>query len=64
MAYRIFMIAGPNGAGKTTTALALQPDLLRIYEYVNVDEIAHGLAPLHPESMVVTASKLMMGLRS
>ena len=38
------MIAGPNGAGKTTTALALQPDLLRIYEYINADEIARGLA--------------------
>ena len=54
------MIAGPNGAGKTTTALALQPDLLRLYDFINSDEIARGLAPLHPESMAVTASKLMI----
>jgi predicted ABC-type ATPase len=60
MQNRIFMIAGPNGAGKTTTALALQPDLLRIYECINADEIARGLAPLHPQSVAITAGKLMV----
>jgi len=57
---RIFIIAGPNGSGKTTTALSLLPDLLNIYEFINADEIARGLAPLHPESMALTASKLMV----
>ncbi len=57
---KIFIIAGPNGAGKTTTALALQPDLLSIYELINADEIARGLAPMHPESVSLAASKLMV----
>lgn len=54
------MIAGPNGAGKTTTAFSINPNLLDIYEFLNADEIAKGLAPLHPESMQLTASKLMI----
>jgi predicted ABC-type ATPase len=54
------MIAGPNGAGKTTTAFALIPDLIHIYEFLNADEIARGLSPLHPESIALTASKLMI----
>lgn len=57
---RIFIIAGPNGSGKTTTASSLLPDLVNIYEFINADEIARGLAPLHPESMALTASKLMV----
>lgn len=60
MAKKIFIIAGPNGAGKTTTALALQPDLLSIYELINADDIARGLAPMHPESVALAASKLMV----
>jgi len=60
MTKRIFMIAGPNGAGKTTTAFSTNPKLLKIYEFINADEIAKGLAPLHPESMQLTASKLMI----
>lgn len=54
------MIAGPNGAGKTTMALELFADQRRFYEWVNADEIARGLAPLHPESVALAASKLMI----
>jgi predicted ABC-type ATPase len=57
---KIFMIAGPNGAGKTTTAMSLIPNSTMIYEFINADEIARGLAPMHPESMSLTASKLML----
>ena len=57
---RIFMIAGPNGAGKTTLAFSLIPDLLKIYEFINADEIARGLAPMQPESVSLAASKLMI----
>jgi predicted ABC-type ATPase len=60
MTKRIFIIAGPNGAGKTTNALSVLPDLINVYEFLNADEIARGLAPLHPESMSLTASKLMV----
>ncbi len=59
MTKRIFMIAGPNGAGKTTTARSfISSDM--IDEFINADEIARGLAPLHPESMSLTASKLLL----
>lgn len=54
------MIAGPNGAGKTTMALELLANSPILYEFINADEIARGLAPKHPESMALTASKLMI----
>lgn len=57
---RILMIAGPNGAGKTTIASRLIPDLPMLYEFINADEIARGLAPLHPETVALSASKLMI----
>ncbi len=57
---KIFMIAGPNGAGKTTTAMSLIANAPIFYEFINADEIAHGLAPMHPESMSLAASKLML----
>ena len=60
MAKRVLMIAGPNGAGKTTMALTLIPNLLKVYDFINADEIAKALAPLHPETVALTASKLML----
>lgn len=57
---KIFMIAGPNGSGKTTNAKAAISSLLDIYEFINADEIAKGLAPLHPEKVTLIASKLMV----
>ncbi len=60
MSKRIFVLAGPNGAGKTTAARSLYPQLLNFYEFINADEIAKGLAPLHPESVALAASKLMI----
>lgn len=60
MSKKIFIIAGPNGSGKTTTARMLMSNKDMFYEFINADEIAKGLAPLHPESMSLTASKLMI----
>lgn len=57
---RLLMIAGPNGAGKTTFSHELIASSSILYEYLNADEIARGLAPLHPEKMALTASKLMI----
>ena len=54
------MIAGPNGAGKTTMTLELIRSCSMLYEFINADEIARGLAPKHPESVALTASKLMI----
>lgn len=59
MTKRIFMIAGPNGAGKTTTAMSFISSEM-VDEFLNADEIARGLAPLHPESVSLSASKLML----
>jgi predicted ABC-type ATPase len=59
MTKRIIMISGPNGAGKTTTAMSFISNEM-IEEFINADEIARGLAPIHPESMSLTASKLML----
>jgi predicted ABC-type ATPase len=57
---RILMIAGPNGAGKTTWARAFFATHTRLDEYLNADEIARGLAPLHPNSVSLAASKLLL----
>lgn len=60
MKEKIIMIAGPNGAGKTTTAASVMASRKTIHEFINADEIARGLAPMHPESVAITASKLML----
>lgn len=60
MSKKILMIAGPNGSGKTTMTLELIRNCSMLYEFINADEIARGLAPKHPESMALTASKLMI----
>jgi len=57
---RILMIAGPNGAGKTTIASEIVLPGLNLFEFINADNIAKGLAPFRPESMAITASKLMV----
>lgn len=57
---KILIVAGPNGAGKTTLARELLATSSILYEFINADEIAKGLAPKHPESMALTASKLMI----
>ena len=54
------MVAGPNGARKTTMTLELISNLPMFYEFINADEIAKALAPLHPETVALTASKLMI----
>ncbi len=59
MTKRIFIVSGPNGSGKTTTAMTFIPKEM-IDEFINADEIARGLAPLHPESVSLTASKLLL----
>ncbi len=60
MSKQILMIAGPNGAGKTTMTYELIQNCSILYEFINADEIARGLAPKHPESVSLAASKLMI----
>lgn len=56
----LYIIAGCNGAGKTTAAYSLLPDVLHVDEFVNADEIARGLSPFNPQSMAITAGRLML----
>ena len=56
----LYIISGPNGAGKTTASYTVLPRILQCREFVNADEIAHGLSPFNPESMVIEAGRLML----
>lgn len=55
----MYIIAGCNGAGKTTAAYCMLPDMLQCHEFVNVDEIARGLSPFHPEKVTHQAGRIM-----
>ncbi len=57
---RLFIISGCNGSGKTTASYMLLPELLDCSEFVNSDEFAKSLAPFHPESAYITASRYML----
>lgn len=54
------MIGGPNGAGKTTASMVLLPKYLEVFEFVNADEIAHGINPLRSETAQITAGRIMI----
>jgi predicted ABC-type ATPase len=56
----VFVIGGCNGAGKTTASLAILPQIVNCQEFVNADAIAAGLSPLNPDSMAVTAGRMML----
>ena len=56
----LYIIAGPNGAGKTTFARKFLPDYAKCLEFVNVDLIARGLAPFHPERAALKAGRIML----
>ncbi|MBR6441536.1 MAG: zeta toxin family protein [Bacteroidales bacterium] len=56
----LYIIGGCNGAGKTTASYTVLPDILNCREFVNADEIAHGLSPFNPEGMAIEAGRLML----
>jgi predicted ABC-type ATPase len=56
----LYILAGPNGAGKTAAAYTLLPEVLGVFEFVNADEIAHGLSPFNVESVAFEAGRLML----
>ena len=60
MVKRLYIIAGCNGAGKTTASYTVLPKILDCQEFVNADEIAHGLSPFNPNSVAIEAGKLMI----
>ena len=57
---RMYIISGCNGSGKTTASYMLLPELLDCSEFVNSDEFAKSLAPFHPETAYITASRYML----
>jgi len=57
---RMYIISGCNGSGKTTASYTLLPELLDCSEFVNSDEFAKSLAPFHPETAFITASRYML----
>jgi len=56
----LLVIGGPNGAGKTTAAKMLLPRFTGIVEFVNADEIAHGLSPFNAEGAALAAGRVML----
>jgi predicted ABC-type ATPase len=56
----VIVVAGPNGAGKSTTAPELLRDALEVAEFVNADTIAAGLSAFQPESVAITAGRIML----
>jgi len=56
----VVVVAGPNGAGKSTTAPRLLQGALAVSEFVNADTIAQGLSAFRPESVAVTAGRIML----
>lgn len=60
MAKNLYIISGCNGAGKTTASYTVLPEVLDCIEFVNADEIAHGLSPFNPESVAIEAGRLML----
>ncbi|MEO6404462.1 MAG: zeta toxin family protein [Ferruginibacter sp.] len=56
----LFIISGCNGAGKTTASFTILPELLKVKEFVNADEIARGISPFQPEKVSIQAGKVML----
>ncbi len=57
---QLYIIAGCNGAGKTTASYTVLPEILNCREFVNADEIAHGLSPFNPGNVAIEAGRLML----
>jgi predicted ABC-type ATPase len=57
---KVVVIAGPNGAGKSTAAPAVLRNALLVSEFVNADTIAAGLSAFSPETVGVTAGRVML----
>lgn len=56
----LYIIAGCNGAGKTTASYTILPEILKCKEFVNADEIAHGISPFNSENVAFQAGRIML----
>lgn len=57
---KVVVIAGPNGAGKSTAAARVLHDALEVQEFVNADVIARGLSAFKPETVALSAGRIML----
>jgi len=57
---QVLVIGGPNGAGKTTSSRRVFGELLEVSEFVNADVIAAGLSAFDPDSVALTAGRIML----
>jgi len=56
----VIVIARATGAGKSTVAPYLLRDTLGVSEFVNADTLAQGLSAFAPETVAVSAGKIML----
>lgn len=56
----MYIICGCNGAGKTTASYTVLPEILECKEYINADNIAAGISPFNPDSVAVSAGRIML----
>lgn len=56
----MYIICGCNGAGKTTASYTVLPEIFSCKEYVNADNIAAGISPFNPNSVAMTAGRIML----
>ena len=48
----LYILAGPNGAGKTTASKFLLPEVFHTNVFINADEIATRINPLHVDAAI------------
>ena len=56
----LYIIAGCNGAGKTTASFTILPEVLKVKQFVNADNIAAGLSPFNVDRVAVEAGRIML----
>lgn len=56
----MYIICGCNGAGKTTASYTVLPEIFECKEYINADNIAAGISPFNPNSVAVSAGRIML----
>jgi predicted ABC-type ATPase len=55
----VYIIAGCNGVGKTTFGSSFLFQMVQCSQFINADAIARGLNPLNPESVAMSAGRML-----